>query len=348
MPVPVADHFGQQAAACGELGSLFTASLCRLLAERLDRSTSFGRRILDWPGDPRADALALRACGALHALSRSGRDARLRRIYPPAAFDRERVWSAVASALTRHDDFLAAYLESSPQTNEVARSAMILGAALTVASLTRLPLALLEVGASAGLNLGFDRYRYEFGGGRFWGPAGSPLTIGCDWRGDLPPLDAPLQVVSRQGCDRAPLDPAAEVAAARLMSYFWPDQPLRLARLDAALKLAAASGQKIVRADAGAWVEHELGQPAVPGTCRFLFHTVVWQYLPADVRARIETVLATAGAAATVRTPLARFGFEADGKENGGAMILTLWPGERTIPLGRADFHGRWADWLRT
>lgn len=345
MPSSVAEHFEKQAAGSEQIGSPFIAALCRLLAERLDRSTMLGRWILDWSGDPGADALALRACGALHALARSGRVPELTEAYPPAPFERERMWSAIQAALPSHDAFLTGWLDSPPQTNEVARSSMILGAALTAASITGLPLVLLEIGASAGLNLGFDQYRYELGGGRAWGPADAPLVISCEGRGDLPPWDAQLQVVGRRGCDRNPLDPASEADAARLMSYIWPDQPHRLARTEAALKLAAASGRKAERSDAAAWVEQQLGQPAAPGTCRFIFHTVVWQYLPADVQARIEAALAAAGAEATPDTPLAHFSFEPDGQPLSGAMTLTLWPGERVIPLGRADFHGRWVEW---
>lgn len=347
MPVSVMEHFEGQAKACDELGSPFTASLCRLLAQRLDRSTLFGRRILDWPGDPRADVLALRACGALHGLARSGRAMFLRRVYPPAKFERERLWLAVAQAMRQHDEFLAAWLDSPPQTNEVARSSMVLGAALTVAGLTRLPLAVLEIGASGGLNLGFDQYRYELGDGRSWGGAGARLTIASEWRGDVPPLDAPLRVTSRMGCDRNPLDPASEADANRLLSYVWPDQPHRLARLEAALRLAAASGRKVERADAAAWVEQQLAGRAEPGICRFVFHTVVWQYLPDDVKVRIAAALAAAGAAATAETPLAHFSFENDNTDPGGAMTLTLWPDGRVIPLGRADFHGRWVEWQK-
>ncbi|HEY0918823.1 DUF2332 domain-containing protein [Devosia sp.] len=345
MPGPVAKHFERQAQACEELGSPFTAALCRLLVERLDRSTAFGRRILDWPGDPAADALALRACGALHALARSGREPDLASVYPPAPFAREGVWAAIAGAMARHDAFLSGWLDSPPQTNEVARSSFVLGAALTVAQRTGLPLAVFEIGASAGLNLAFDQYRYELGGGRAWGDAGAPLTIESEWRGVLPALASPLRIVSRAGCDRKPLDPASQEDAARLLSYVWPDQSARLQRLEAALRLAAAAGRRVEQADAAAWVERQLAAPATPGVCRFFFHTIVWQYLPDAVKTRIEAALAAAGAAATPATPLARFGFEIDGGAPGGGMVLTLWPGGEPEALGRADYHGRWVEW---
>ncbi|MBI4922862.1 MAG: DUF2332 family protein [Devosia nanyangense] len=338
-------QFADQAVACETLGSPFTAMLCRLLAARLDVSTRFGRRILEWPTDPYADNIALRATGALHALARSGWEPGLQSVYPPNAVSEHTLWIAIADALGHHDNFLADRLSSAPQTNEVARSGLILGAMLQVASLTRLPLEIFEIGASAGLNLSFDRYGYTLGEGRMWGAPDAPLTIECPWRGRIPPLDAPLSVVGRQGCDLNPLEPDNPADRERLLSYVWPDQAHRLQRTDAALRFAAARHQGVDRADAADWLEHKLGAPPRPGVARVLVHTIVLQYLPAQVRARIEALLVRTGAAATYDTPLARFAFEQDEVPGSGRMSLTLWPTGTTIILGRGDFHGRWAEW---
>lgn len=342
-------QFLAQAKGSPALGSPFIGTLCELLAERLDRTSNFGRRILDWPSDPHVDALALRSCGAIHALARSGRAPELRAAYPPAPTDVEMLWTAIAGAIAREDAFLTAFLDSPPQTNEVARSALILGGALHVAARTGLPLALYEMGASASLNLAFDRYRYDLGNGFSWGSADAPLTIRSEWRGSLPPLGAHLAIVSRAGCDRNPLDASNPADADRLMAYVWPDQLYRLERTEAALRLAAAEGRKAERIDAADWIEREFARPPVPGTCRFLFHTIVFQYLPPDSQARIEAALLRAGEGATDETPLAHFAFETDynpdGHNVGAPMTLRLWPGGETLSLGRGDYHGRWADW---
>ena len=79
----VLSQFADQARASEELGSPFTAMLCRVLAARLHTGTQFGRRILEWDGDPFPDNVALRACGAIHALARSGWEPALTKIYPP-------------------------------------------------------------------------------------------------------------------------------------------------------------------------------------------------------------------------------------------------------------------------
>lgn len=351
MPASVVESFVAQAHAAEAIGSPFTASLCRLLADRLDHSSRFGHKILEWPGDPTADALALRACGALHAIARSWKEPDLRDAYPPAPYDEKRMWTAIVGVLSRHDNYLARFLDNPPQTNEVARSALILGGALHAVAMTRLPLALYEIGASAGFNLGFDRYRYSLGGRNVWGPADSPLVISCEWRGTVPPLSAKVVVDSRQGCDLNPLDPKVEPDIERLMAYIWADQTHRLRRTAAAIRIAMEAGSKVEQADAGEWLDRELRRKPRSGVCRFVFHTVVWQYLPDATRLRLESTLEKAAAAATEESPLAYFSLETDndpeGAIVGAPMTLTLWPSGTVLRLGRGDYHGRWAKWAR-
>ena len=171
------------------------------------------------------------------------------------------------------------------------------------------------------------------------------MTIHCEWSGNLPPLDAPLSVVARAGCDRRPLDPANPADAERLMAYIWADQPHRLERTAAALRHAAAKGRKVAAVDAAEWVEAGLARPRKPGVCRLLVHTIVWQYMPRETRDRITAALAKAAAAATAETPLAHFAFEPDDTDGSGRMTLTIWPGGEPVILGRGHFHGRFAQW---
>ena len=69
------------------------------------------------------------------------------------------------------------------------------------------------------------------------------------------------------------------------------------------------------------------------------------KYFPTATTNRLQSALATAGATASARHPLAHLSMEYDGPTPGAALTLTLWPGGQTLPLGRADFHGRWVDW---
>jgi hypothetical protein len=199
LPGPVRAALLQQAEACRGLGSPFTAHLCQRLAAILDDTTVLGRAVCGWTMDPVDSALALRLCGALHMTVRAGRAPALARLYPPVTEMGAPLDTALRDTIAAHGDDLAGLLDSAPQTNEVARSAVLLGGLLTIAAQTGLPLALNEIGASAGVNLHPDCYRYDLGAGRGWGPPDAPLTIPCDWRGDCPPLDVLLRIVSRAG-----------------------------------------------------------------------------------------------------------------------------------------------------
>ena len=333
----------RQADACARLGSPFTARLLRLAADRLDKGTAPGARVLGWPGDPlhTGDAVALRLAGGLHALVLAGADAALARAYADHAdLSDDALWEAVHDALATHPDHLLHWLDSPPQTNEPARAAVLIAAGHWLAARFGRPLVLSELGASAGLNLRWDAYALEVAGQRF-GPAGAALTLRPDWTGATPPA-APPRVIDRAGVDLNPLDPVRD--RLRILSYVWADQSARLARMRAALDLAAAVPVALAQDDAAPWLESRL-QTAPADALHLIFHTVVWQYFPFETDRRARAALDRAGAEAHAQAPLARLGMEQDATGAPGAAIwLDLWPGGR-VDLGRADFHGRWVDW---
>jgi hypothetical protein len=339
----IRQSFLRQAKACEDLGSPFTARLCTLAAERLRADTPVGAKILGWPGNPdgTGDALALRFAGTLHALVRSGQDPALSAVYPPHAKDDDILWPAVEAAMQRDETFIVERLKSAPQTNEVRRSSALLPGFLTIAALTGKPLVLSEVGASAGLNLQWDRYSYRLGD-FCWGDT-SPVDLAPRWEGPPPP-SAQIEVAERAGCDLNPLDPASEDDRLRLFSYIWADQQDRLDRTAAALEMATASGLKVEKADAADWLRKRLAIPR-RGITHVIYHTIAWQYLPPALKAEGEALIAEAGSRATEAAPLARLQLEADGKPEGAAIFLTLWPTRETREIGRADFHGRWLKW---
>lgn len=347
----VPEHFAKQAAACEALGSPFTGRVCRLLPSLLSRKSAFGTKVLGWSAeegrDPASDALALRAAGAFHALLRAG-SAVLQEVYPPVSVDDAALKSALEAAIEAEDAFLTAWLESAPQTNEVSRSSALLGGALHIAEKTRLPLDIYEIGASAALNLSFDRYAYELETpeGMRRRDGALPVTVTSRWEGPLPPLGAPLKIGARRGCELNPL-PASDVKAReRLLSYIWPDQTARLARIEAALKATAEAGLEAERADAAAWIAEHFSTPGKSGRVRLLFHTIVWQYLPQKTKAEIEKIMEDAAEHASDEAPLAWFSMEADAKDTSSAALrLRLWPQGIDTEIGRADFHGRWARW---
>jgi hypothetical protein len=228
------------------------------------------------------------------------------------------------------------WLTSPPQTNEVRRSAVLIAAAHWLTTHYGLPLILSELGASAGLNLLWDRYALSVPGHTF-GPSDPVLTLSPDWTGPLPPLATPT-ILDRRGVDLNPLDPVTD--RLRLMSYIWPDQPDRLTRTGMALDLATHLRPKVDEADAADWLETRLATPT-PSALHLVFHTVAWQYFPTTTQNHALAAMRTA----SHHSPVAHLSMEADGNTPGAALTLTLWPDGETIPLGRADFHGRWVNW---
>ena len=338
-------HFLIQSDACESLGSPFTASVCRVLAKVLDKTTAIGRRVLSWPGNPRDDALSLRFCGGLHALVLSGADPALASAYPPHAMDAANLAGIIADAIARNDAGLGQAMDSPPQTNEIARSAMLLPGFLAIARETGLPLDICEIGSSAGLNLLFDRFAYDFGGNG-WGDRNSPVRLAPEIRGGAPRLDGNIAIASRTGSDIRPIDIADPAERLRLRSYVWADQTLRLARLDAAIGLAEQNPYHLEQADAARFVEQKFASRKA-GTAQVLFHSIMWQYLGDATRQAITATLFKAAEAATRDTPIAWLRMEPlDTRQPHAMLSLTLWPGGETRHLAKCDYHGRWIEWM--
>jgi hypothetical protein len=335
-------HFHAQDNGCAALGSPFTARLLRLLADHGLPPGPLADRIAHWPGDLRAAAVGLRLAGALNGLVIEGRDPALAAVYPVSGQhpSDDQLRTAVTDAILRHEGWLMARLDLAPQTNEVRRSSVLIAAAHWLRARYHLPFVLSELGASAGLNLMFDRYALRIGPARF-GPDDPVLTLNPEWHGPLPEPTPPV-IADRAGADLAPLDPKTD--RARILSYIWPDQPDRIARTEAALALARQLRPQIARMDAADWLAHRLAAPR-DGHLHLVFHTIARQYFPPDVRARVDAHLDEAGARATATAPVAHVWMEADATPDSAALGLRLWPGGVILDLGRADFHGRWVRW---
>jgi hypothetical protein len=218
----------------------------------------------------------------------------------------------------QHAEVLKPVLRSrATQTNEVGRCAY-LRPCIATASDGR-PLALIEVGASAGLNLNLDRYAYDFGATQ----AGTaPLTITTELRGEVPPLEIP-EVGWRAGIDLAPApDPAW------LRACVFADQPDRLARLDAALAIAREHPPRLIEGDAIELLPEVIA--SVPdGMQPVVFHTAVIYYLTEEQRGQLDEV---AGQVTHVSAE--------EGVPEGG---LRLQVDGRDV--GVAHPHGRWLRW---
>ncbi|MDB5556014.1 MAG: hypothetical protein JWL86_5998 [Rhizobium sp.] len=338
--------FLTQEKGCYSLGSPFTARLSRLHADRLQRGNAVADRILGWQGDPSpaADSVPLRIAGCLHALVLGGWAPELSTVYPPNEVDDDALWQAVSRAHIDHTDFILERLKSAPQTNEVRRSAALLPGFLTLGKLFGKPLVISEVGASAGLNLQWDRYRYRLGD-VVWGDASAGVTLEPDWTGPSPP-DVEVTVQDRAGCDLNPVDATNPEHRLRMLSYIWADQPDRLTRTRNALDLAARPDLRVEWSDAIDWLGRHLATP-FPGAIHVVYHSIAWQYFPKTLQQEGERLIAEAGTRATPAAPFARLAMEADGGSD-ASLTLQVWPSGEKQEIGRADFHGRsviWKGW---
>lgn len=335
-----------QARSCEKLGSPMYAELITALADDLEAGGPT-RDLLGGLAEDDADRptlFVLRLMGGLHRLVLDGKTPALAASYPSVGgtWDREAAWPHVLEALAEHRDALRAALAQAPQTNEIGRSAALAGGVLRVADRFALPVRLVEIGASAGLNLRFDHFRFGSPSG-WWGPADSGVSLPGAWEGLSPPVDAPLEVVERLGCDLAPLDVTRDEDRRLLEAYCWPDQPERLARLRAASAIAREVPARLERRSAGDALDD---LTLVDGTATVVWHSVMWPYLDDDEQRRVLERLDALGATAGVDRVLAHVRLEpADAYDGGYPVTLTTWPfGEATV-IGTAPAHGLPVTW---
>jgi hypothetical protein len=336
--------FHEQAKSCAALGSPFMERLMNLLARHWPDDTALAQRFAHWEGDisATAAALPLRVAGGLHALVLMARDANLAAVYPPHIVDDSKFTNAVVQTIKHHDAFLCCWVDNAPQTNEVRRSAVLIAASHWLDARYHLPLHVSELGASAGLNMQFDKFAMLIGD-EHWGPTNATVRLAPEWRGPTPPHSKP-HTVERRGVDLNPLHVGQSQDELRLISYIWPDQPERIARTRVAMALQDAPVDK---GDAVDWLAKHLVEPR-PGCLHLIYHTIAWQYFPRDSQTRGREMIEAAGMAATDTSPIAWLAMEADDNPNGAALTLRLWPGDIQLTLGRAGFHGQWVEWINS
>ncbi|MBX3312787.1 MAG: DUF2332 domain-containing protein [Actinobacteria bacterium] len=282
------------------------------------------------------DAIVLRYLAGVHELVLAGRAPELARHYPSVGGTPGPGLAATfLDTVAAHEDELGAAMGRPVQTNEPGRSVALLVGYLEAAR-PGLPLRVLEVGASAGLNLWFDRYRYD-GTDLAVGPSHSALQFIDPYVGaPLAALGTP-EVATRRGCDLAPIDPSTSSGRRRLRSHVWPDHADRRRRLEAAITVVRDLPALVDRADAVAWTERALAEP-VPGVTTVVSHSIVLQYLPLPQRRRFVEVVEEAGGRATAEAPLAWLRTEPAGDR--AETRITTWPGEQTSVLALSGFHG--------
>jgi hypothetical protein len=282
-----------QAAGCRVLGSPFYASLLESATADLESGGPVWTVLQGFEAESRDAAIALRLLAPIHRRVLAGNLPQLDRHYPSTGGDgdAEAAWPHVREFLGGNVAWMREEVKRPCQTNEVGRSAALLGGFLEVAHRARKPLRILEIGASAGLNLRWDRYYYASADGS-WGDESSPVRFTHSFEAP-PPMNRTADVVERKGCDLNPIDATTDEGALMLRSFVWADQLARLALLDGAIEVARRMPVEIERTGAAAFLERELAEPR-SDVATVVYHSVFMQYVSESERARIAAALAGA------------------------------------------------------
>jgi hypothetical protein len=330
-----------QGQVCAAMGSGMYGDLLPLIGSDVEADGIFAQIFAGHENDSGRMALPLRLLGGLHRLALDGRAPALRRWYPSVGgeWNADAGWPEIVQAASGHAEYLRAALDQPPQTNEVGRSAALVGGLLALTDRFGLPVRLFEIGCSAGLNLRADHYRYRHPGGD-WGPADAPVTIDDAWRGVLPPA-ADLNIVERHGYDIAPLDATGAEGELTLLSYVWPDQPARLDRLRGAISVARRVPATLHRRNA---TEAVAGLDLADGALTVLWHSIMWQYLSLPEQSTISADIDAIGARATPESPFAHLTLEPHRRTPEADVEFVVrarcWPGRDNRLLAACSPHG--------
>ncbi len=290
------------------------------------------------------------------------------------------VW---AELVRTHSHELSAGLDCEVQTNEVARSAgLALGLASTGFSSARLVELGCSAGLNLRLDqfcidlASTADSEGVSGSSRLLGDPASTVRLSPELRTAAPhPLAQLPRITERIGIDPHPLDATTEQGELRLLGFVWPDQLERIERCKAAIEIASrvpallmqsalmqsALMQSALMQSADSLgpggLEQTATRPvvALPDTAELLEslladnqptviqQSIVWQYIPPEVRWRITAVIEAAGRRATPESPLAWVRFEPDEWDRQRAAVwLRTWPTGTDYLVAQVDYHGRW------
>ena len=336
-----------QARACASIGSTMYERLFEdLAADYADNGRTYAL-LAGRSARPIHDAIPLRLAGALHRIVLSGQDPRLARHYPSAGGSPGTDFTADVIAYMRdHTDEIDLALTQQVQTNEVGRSIVHLCVSHWLTSQSISDFDLLEIGASAGLNLNFDLY-YACSQRLRMGSPQSRVRFMGDSFGHTPALpNSAARVHRRRGVDISPLDVTRDEDRLRLLSFLWPDQKKRLERTRAAIDIALQRPPVVDEGSADSWLATQLARPFERAVV--VFHSIVWQYLGERVQEGVRQALRDASSRATSAAPLLWVRMEPAGAV--ADVQVDMWNGESAEPrhqvLAEVGYHGSQMNWL--
>lgn len=238
----------------------------------------------------------------------------------------------------RGSELASTMLARRTQTNEPARCATLLPAL----ALLPQPLALVEVGASAGLTLLPDRYSYDYGGHRVAGTDPHAPVLACQPRGPVPVPARVPDVAWRAGLDLNPLDVTSDDDVRWLECLVWPGETGREERLSAAIEMARRDPPPLHRGDLLTDVPALVSQ-APRGATVVIYHSAVLAYVSRSRRAEFATTVGELGAVwLSNEGPGVLPGVAIPGHDPQSFVLIA----NGTEAIARTDGHGTWLEWL--
>jgi hypothetical protein len=223
------------------------------------------------------------------------------------------------------------------QTNEPARCAVLLPA---LAQLPE-PLALVDVGASAGLTMLFDRYSYDYSGHRLAGADPDAPTLRCRVSGPVPlPRRIPA-IAWRIGLDLNPLDVTSDDDVRWLSCLVWPDEEDRAQRLAAAIASARRAPPTIIKGDLLTDLPTVVARAPAGATVVVCHGTVLYYVTPAEREQFADTVRGLDVTWLTSEAPGVVPGTDRPSRDE---QMTVLARDGRALAV--ADSHGTHLDWL--
>lgn len=234
------------------------------------------------------------------------------------------------------------------QTNEVQRCSLLMPALNQVYSEAKEPLSVVEVGTSAGLNLLFDQYRYDYGKDFIVGNRNSEISLKCVLKGDnFPPLKDGLPKINfKAGIDLNPIDPHDEEAVTWLKALIWPEHTKRRRTLEAAILEAQKHNLELVRGDALEVLQKIIDRvPLDSALC--VFSTFTLNQFPRKKHEKFTDHLVRA----SIQRPVysINIGFADGDSHQFPEIMLTRFQGGKAKEERLAICHpyGEWLEWLK-
>ena len=337
------DALLHQSAICTQLGSPLYAEIFQAMAADLTNNGVTAQISEHLTIRPQRDAAPLRIAGAIHRLALTGKAPSIARHFPSTGGN---------PGPTLVDDYLEALaifrndiddgLSRSVQTNEVGRTTMLVTGMSFFAREVGIPAThLREVGSSCGLNLQVDNYFFDTDDCAYGNTNARVRFEGNAWGSPIPDISQCPSLLSRRGCDVAPLNAHNENDQLTLLSFVWPDQFERFTRLRDAIENACTSPSYVApdQKDAAVWIHEQLAN--IPSNEPVLiFHSIVWQYLSRETKDQFRAEVE--GFCAQREAPTGWLRMEPAGPV--ADLRIDIWQGARKTHsdqvLADSSYHG--------